>query len=409
MASILYVLAGPIASFLLGNVSLAYAETEIVARSQASHLLVRGLLVLASLPATWALSELLSLTVPWKPRRTPPRRGLAGAVLSVSLAAYFLTLYGVGRGSYFNLSGEPQKWCAETVAGVRCFDQPGHDPVFGVELAPPTPQQVEAWKRTELDQEPRRLDIDSIEQVDFFDRLQLGKVKVWYGQDRKGEIELFDSSGYHPATGEALRPVTRELIDRFERQLLGGRHQPRLQVEVNANPPRRTQPQSRETEPASRPLVATPEARSYVHMPAVGAMPQILVVDDQGKIDFQASQHIADHLGGRTDLFSPTFIDDGLFSRAFDGDASVLTRLPLDPATGPIYLGVKTSVVEQTDYPEAGLQRAEVEIELRRYDPSNAFKASTWTGRGLGAAFSRTEAQRRAEEECLADLIRRGL
>jgi hypothetical protein len=408
MASILYVLAGPVASFLLGNVSLAYAETEIVERSQASHLLVRGLLVLASVPATWALSELLSLTAPWKPGRKPPRRGLAGVVLSISLAAYFLTLYGVGRGSFFNLSGEPQKWCAETVAGVRCFDQPGHDPVFGVELAPPTPQQVEAWKRAELNLEPRRLNIDSIEQIDFFDRLRLGKVKVWYGQDRQGKIELFDSSGYHPTTGEALRPVTRELIDRFERQLLSARAQPGLQVETNAGPPRRPPPPLRETS-ATKPPAAAADPRPYVQLAAAGAMPQVLVVDDQGEIDPQLSQRIADHLRGRTDLFRPAFVDDGLFSRAFRGDAEILTELPLTSASGPIYLGVLTSLVEQTDYPEDGLLRAEVEIQLRRYDPAYGFASSTLTGRGLGAAFSRSEAQRRAEENCVADLIRRGL
>lgn len=46
----------------------------------------------------------------------------------------------------------------------------------------------------------------------FFDPLS-GDPKVWYWQSRTGEFEFYDNAGFHPGTGELLKPVSREVIN----------------------------------------------------------------------------------------------------------------------------------------------------------------------------------------------------
>lgn len=46
----------------------------------------------------------------------------------------------------------------------------------------------------------------------FFDPIS-GDPKVWYWQSMTGEFEFFDNAGFHPGTGELLKPVSREVIN----------------------------------------------------------------------------------------------------------------------------------------------------------------------------------------------------
>jgi hypothetical protein len=39
-----------------------------------------------------------------------------------------------------------------------------------------------------------------------------GNVKVWYGKNKKGEIEYFSDLGLHPTTGKTLKPITKYMI-----------------------------------------------------------------------------------------------------------------------------------------------------------------------------------------------------
>jgi hypothetical protein len=61
---------------------------------------------------------------------------------------------------------------------------------------------------------PRR--VESAE-PNFFDRLT-GEPAVWYYRDKDGEIRLFDKNGFSPDTGEALLPITKEVVDRWKAQ-----------------------------------------------------------------------------------------------------------------------------------------------------------------------------------------------
>ncbi|TYP99021.1 hypothetical protein C7447_102339 [Tenacibaculum adriaticum] len=42
-----------------------------------------------------------------------------------------------------------------------------------------------------------------------------GSINVWYGKNRKGELELFTSVGLHPETGKTLKPITTYMIKKY--------------------------------------------------------------------------------------------------------------------------------------------------------------------------------------------------
>lgn len=42
-----------------------------------------------------------------------------------------------------------------------------------------------------------------------------GSVRVWYGKNRKKELEYFTALGKHPETGKSLRPITKYMIDKY--------------------------------------------------------------------------------------------------------------------------------------------------------------------------------------------------
>ena len=51
----------------------------------------------------------------------------------------------------------------------------------------------------------------------FFD-LVSGEPIIWYAKTSAGRIELFDLMGFHPRTGEELKPVDRQIVDEWRGQ-----------------------------------------------------------------------------------------------------------------------------------------------------------------------------------------------
>lgn len=49
--------------------------------------------------------------------------------------------------------------------------------------------------------------------IEFFDKK--GKVKIWYGKNSKGDLEIFTSLGLHPETGKTLKPISKYMIDKY--------------------------------------------------------------------------------------------------------------------------------------------------------------------------------------------------
>ncbi len=42
-----------------------------------------------------------------------------------------------------------------------------------------------------------------------------GRAQLWYGKNKKGELEYFTDLGRHPETGKTLKPITRYMIEKY--------------------------------------------------------------------------------------------------------------------------------------------------------------------------------------------------
>jgi hypothetical protein len=50
-------------------------------------------------------------------------------------------------------------------------------------------------------------------EVNYFD--EGGGVRVWYGKNLNGKLEIFTSFGLHPITGKTLKPVTKYMVNKY--------------------------------------------------------------------------------------------------------------------------------------------------------------------------------------------------
>jgi len=136
------------------------------------------------------------------------KKRYTGTVILASLfIIYNLGLYSFTKDAYFSFSeGEVIKWYALTPEGVKFFDRPGVDPVYGIKLKPVTPEVIRNLKLLETG-EFKPIDPQS---AVFFNPIT-GESQVWYYQYPDGSFDFFDKPGYHHQTGEPLNPVSREI------------------------------------------------------------------------------------------------------------------------------------------------------------------------------------------------------
>jgi tetratricopeptide (TPR) repeat protein len=120
--------------------------------------------------------------------------------------------------TFFDLrTGEPLVWYYKNKSGtIEIFDLMGFHPETGDELVPITKEVVELWKsqRPQQARPPQRIDPDK---YPFFDP-RTGEPRVWYWRGGEGRYEFYDNQGFHPRTGEPLKVITREVIDKWKQE-----------------------------------------------------------------------------------------------------------------------------------------------------------------------------------------------
>lgn len=136
------------------------------------------------------------------------RRNFGILILAILFVSYNLSLYHFTKKPYFSFSeGKVLKWYALTPEGVRYFDGPGFEPVYGIPLKQVTPDLVPKLKPLERgDFNP----INPSEGTAWFNPIT-GESQIWYYKYPDGNFDFFNKPGYHPITGEPLTPVTKQI------------------------------------------------------------------------------------------------------------------------------------------------------------------------------------------------------
>jgi len=114
-------------------------------------------------------------------------------------------------------TGKAKKYYAKTPEGTRYFDNDGFDPKYGIKLQPVDPNVI---RSEAMHNRPLRK-IES--PTEFFDPAT-NDPKVWYYEADDG-FEFFDQPGYHPKYGSELKPVTPEVVRKYDMQLEKARKQ----------------------------------------------------------------------------------------------------------------------------------------------------------------------------------------
>jgi hypothetical protein len=160
------------------------------------------------------------------------RIGIAG--LLALLVAHSVVLWRGSANTLIDRSGKAAKCYVITRESVIYRERAGFDPATGQECKPITPELVGRLREYERGKRPSR--IDSSVPV-FFDS-GTGNPIVWFYRDKNDVIELFDLMGFHPDSGDALAPVSKQVVELWKSQ-----NAERKALEAR-RPPRRIDPSS---------------------------------------------------------------------------------------------------------------------------------------------------------------------
>ena len=211
---------------IVGWSAYNYVVDRVVEASGWNRNLVRAAAIMLLLPFVWAVGEILRVGLTsrvrdaWNGRSsTLYRKRTAAALLVVYSASFFLVMY-LAEGN-FSMSGEALRYYAVTPDGIRLFDEPGHDPTYGMELKPITPEIAQSVERARRGLRPQQISHDRVPTLEFFDG-NTGRPLV-YVLHTGSTYDLFDSAGFHPTLGEPLRPVTPEIAQMVRQQVAAAR------------------------------------------------------------------------------------------------------------------------------------------------------------------------------------------
>ncbi len=390
--------------FITGTVD--YVVFRLVNVSGMSIFLARGLVILATIPFFWAVAKYTKGFLGYH-RLHPSLRlytNAYGIVIVVYVAAFFLAMYLSSRSSFFGMTtGETLKWCAETPEGIRVFDSPGVDPIYGVKLERCTPAQIVTLRSRQVGLSgATQLNIGDPSTFEFFDSLS-GRPKAWYSRNSDGEFEVYDKPGRHPRTGEQLTPVDADVV-----RTLTIRYRERMSLrekeirEASLREKRQQQQEQQARDTAQR----LERIGRYVNVGAGNpAVPSFVAMDEDGRSLPALAQQLASAIGGAASLFKPAFVQDGLFSRLFQGDSSQLEALELDKVASAVVLATvsytgSTSVVAGQD-----VQKVQATITLRLYKMTSGHPSRSAVGSGTGVAFTRQEADSKALTAAVAKAV----
>jgi hypothetical protein len=131
---------------------------------------------------------------------------------SVAVAiCYMGLLYGAADVFFDRATGRPAKYYIKTLDGFKFSSTGDFDPRFGAKYRPITPEIIKEylfWQKTGS--------LKTIPEVipgRYFDMIT-GEPIVWYSEWPDGTVRLFPLPGHDPATGELLKPISREVVTR---------------------------------------------------------------------------------------------------------------------------------------------------------------------------------------------------
>jgi hypothetical protein len=369
--------------------TIDYVVQTLASRSGLSPFLVRGLIILLTIPFFWAVGK-YTHGLFWLRGVGPSLRlyrNPYGLIIVTYAGLFFIAMYFASRNAY------AYKWCADTPEGVRTFDAAGVDPIYGVPLKPCAFEQIVSLRQKQKGfTGAQRIQIGNLREFEFFDSIT-GKPRVWFYKVPNGGYEFYDRPGKHPRTGEDLRPVDREIVQELVR----------LQEVANAQQSaKELQERQQEAEQAAAGQKREHQAllERYINTAVVkpnGKRVVAILMQQEGQDSFSS---IEDALvtslpkqGIETvpAFFKPSFIQEGRARRLVTGDWNEATRLDLSKRVDYILSG--SDAVAYSSSPQfEGLITADLRVELTCLNVVAQRVCGSRTVNAKGAGYSKAAA-----------------
>jgi hypothetical protein len=365
--------------------TIDFVVVSLASRSGLSLFLVKGLVILVTIPFFWAVAK-YTHGLFWLRGVGPSLRlyrNPYGFVIVGYAGLFFIVMY------FASLDAYAYKWCAETPEGIKTFDGPGKDPVYGIEAKPCAFEQIVTIRETEKGiSGPQRLQIGDVKQFAFFDPIT-GKPRVWYYKSPDGSYEFYDRVGKHPGTGNDLRPIDQDtrqelirLADIHTSQVEEEQLQSKQQATIKAAADKQREHQVFLERYINTSIVKHPGRRQAA----------ILVLREGqnsfGGIEDSLATALSKHgIEPITSFFKQSFALEGRARRLFDGDWADTRLLDINNRVDYVVLGAGAVSYSSSSQFE-GLISASLHVELKCLSVSGEITCGSQNLEIVGAGYS---------------------
>jgi hypothetical protein len=345
--------------------TLDFVVQALASRSGISPFLVRGLVILLTIPFFWAVAK-YTHGLFWL-RGVGPSLGVYrnpyGIVIVGYAGLFFIATY------FASLHAYAYKWCAETPEGIETFDGPVKDPVYGIEAKPCTFEQIVTIRETKKGiSGSQRLQIGDARRFAFFDVIT-GKPRVWFYKLPEGGYEFYDGPGKHPGTGQDLRPINPEMVQELIRQQdLANAQRSAKELEARQQDAEQAAAaQNREHQAFLDQYINTAVAKSDGTR-----IVAILMLGEGQDSSYGLESALVGALSKEgidavSSFFKPPFAQEGRARKFVRGDWNEASRLDLSKRVD--YVISASSLVSYSPYPQLdGLITADLQMQLKCFN-----------------------------------------
>jgi hypothetical protein len=369
--------------------TIDFVIVGLASRSGLSLFLVKGLVILLTIPFFWAVAKYTHGLL-WLRGVGPSLRlyrNPYGLVIVGYVGLFFIAMY------FASLDAYAYKWCADTPEGIRTFDAAGIDPIYGIPLKPCAFEQIVALRKQQKGfTGAQRIQIGNPREFEFFDSIT-GKPRVWFYKAPDSGYEFYDRPGKHPGTGQDLRPVDRETVQELVR----------LQELANAQQSaKELQERQLEAEQAAAGLKREHQAlmERYINTAVVkpnGIKVVAILMQRESQDSFSSVEDALVTSFPRQGIetvpsfFKPPFVLEGRARRLVTGDWSEATRLDLSKRVDYVVSG-SDAVAYSSSSQFEGLITADLQVQLKCLNVVAQRVCGSRTVNAKGAGYTKAAA-----------------
>ena len=371
--------------------TIEYVVANLAARSGLSIYLVEGIVVIATIPFFWAAAKFTHGKFLYWFHGIKPSLELYRSPYGILIVAYvglfFLAMF------YVSKDALAYKYCADTPEGIRTFDGPTKDPVYGIEARPCTYGQIAIIREGKNPGiGPQSIAIEDPSTYPFFDKIT-GDPRVWYFRSSDGTYQFFDRSGKFPGTGGTLSPITNEVREDVIRQWK------RLEVEkhnLNAAQKQAEINKVKAEEARQKEEFVAKYINSNVSKHSGERLVALLILSDSADARNVIENALAADLSSHgfrpvEGFFKPPFAAEGRGKALLDGDGSQVSQLGLGGRVDSI-VGAEVAATTTPSAQFEGMATANLVVALKCLRAADQSVCGQQHISSSGAGYSTSEA-----------------